>query len=253
MTDTPHMLEPVWVSSNVVALMAALPVPGQGVLPVNAFVITGPEPLLVDTGLSMLREPFMAALRTIIDPAELRWIWLSHMDADHIGNLDAVLDAAPEAQVLSTFLGIGKMGLMGLPADRAQMIAPTVPVHAGGLTLQPWRPPYFDAPETLGFFNPETGVLFSGDAFGALLDGVPDDARAIAPETLRDGLIRWTGIDAPWLDLADEARLGAKLAETQGFGASVVLSGHLPPAKNMEDVLTGLVIEAHTASSALAA
>ena len=194
MTDTPHMLEPVQVSPNIVALMAALPVPGQGTLPVNAFVITGPEPLLVDTGLGMLREPFMAALRAVIDPAELRWVWLSHMDSDHIGNLEAVLDAAPQARVLSTFLGIGKMGLMELPTDRAQIIDPAAPVHAGRLTLQPWRPPYFDAPETLGFFNPETGVLFSGDAFGALLDEVPDDARAIVPDTLRDGLVRWTGI-----------------------------------------------------------
>ncbi len=37
----------------------------------------------------------MNQLQSLLDLRDLRWIWLTHIDADHIGNLRAVLDAAP--------------------------------------------------------------------------------------------------------------------------------------------------------------
>ena len=63
------------------------PVPGLRAGPINAFVLHGAEPVLVDTGPVVQREEFMAALGSVIDPSELRWIWLTHTDFDHIGSL----------------------------------------------------------------------------------------------------------------------------------------------------------------------
>ena len=40
-------------------------------------------------------------------PATCAGFWLSHTDADHIGNLVAVLERAPRAQVVTNFLGMG--------------------------------------------------------------------------------------------------------------------------------------------------
>jgi len=74
-----------------------IPVPELGALPVNSFLLKGDEPMLVDTGTSGTGSEFLDALASQIDPADLRWIWLSHMDADHIGNLERVLTAAPGA------------------------------------------------------------------------------------------------------------------------------------------------------------
>lgn len=103
------------VTEDVHRLTAYAPLPGLGLLPVNAFLIHAAEPVLVDTGLAAQRESFLQALGGVIDPADLRWIWVTHMDADHIGNLQAVLDAAPEARLVTTYLGMGKAGLLGLP------------------------------------------------------------------------------------------------------------------------------------------
>jgi flavorubredoxin len=42
-----------------------------------------------------------------IDPADVRWIWLTHPDRDHTGGLYDLLEAAPQARVVTTFLGVG--------------------------------------------------------------------------------------------------------------------------------------------------
>ena len=97
--DAPRMLAAQRLTGAWTALPAVLPIPGLGVLPVNGFLCTGPEPMLVDTGLAALGPGFMAALELAIDPAGLRWIRLSHQDLDHVGNLDAVLERAPRARV----------------------------------------------------------------------------------------------------------------------------------------------------------
>ena len=105
------------VAEDTTALTSYIPVPGFGVLPVNAFVIHAREPVLVDTGLAALESDFIRALRETINPAELRWIWITHADADHIGNLHAVLRTAPRAMVITNFLGMGKLAMQGVPAE----------------------------------------------------------------------------------------------------------------------------------------
>ena len=65
------------------------PIPGLGVVPVNAFVLKATEPVLVDAGADLPQPTqfFMKNLAAVINPAELRWLWLTHADQDHIGSL----------------------------------------------------------------------------------------------------------------------------------------------------------------------
>src|SRR5262249_19056628 len=161
--------------------------PGLGVLPVNSFVIEAAEPILVDTGLEALRGPFLGALRQTIDPERLRWIFMSHMDSDHLGNLAAVLELAPQAKVVTNFLGVAKMELRGIDVSRVHLTKPGDTIRAGDRTIVPIQPPYYDAPETLGFFDSLTRVLFSADAFGALMERPAEEAAEIPAHQLRDG------------------------------------------------------------------
>jgi glyoxylase-like metal-dependent hydrolase (beta-lactamase superfamily II) len=91
--DKPHQVTP-----DIEVLPAHFAIPGMGFLPVNAFVIKATEPVLVDTGMGMDSEEFMKALKSVINPQDLRWVWLTHDDADHTGSLRKVLEAAPAAR-----------------------------------------------------------------------------------------------------------------------------------------------------------
>jgi len=70
---------------DIEVLPAHFLIPGIGYLPINAFVIKGKEPILVDTGMGIDSEEFMNALKSIIEPQDLKWVWLTHDDADHTG------------------------------------------------------------------------------------------------------------------------------------------------------------------------
>lgn len=86
------------------------PVPGLGLVPINLFLLRAGEPVLVDTGPIYLREQVLAALEALIDLDDLRWIYLTHTDPDHVGCLRDVLARAPRARVVTTFVGLGKLG-----------------------------------------------------------------------------------------------------------------------------------------------
>ncbi|WP_264299734.1 MBL fold metallo-hydrolase [Nisaea sediminum] len=210
-------------------------------MPVNAFLMKGPEPVLVDTGLSALRAPMLERLFQEIDPEDLRWIWLSHTDADHIGNLDRILELAPNATVVTSFLGAGKMGLMGVgDPDRFRLLEPGEVFEAGGRRLHQVKPPYYDAPETMGFFDETDRVLFAADAFGALVQGRADEIDEIPAPALREGMIAWSSVDAPWLANIDRPSLAGILGMLESLGPEVMLSGHLPVAHRLE-TLTGII------------
>ncbi|MFE1713145.1 MBL fold metallo-hydrolase [Streptomyces sp. NPDC058728] len=97
------------IGSDTTVLADCIEVPGIGFLPVNAFVLLADEPVVVDTGLSLPDRDFLSALSSVMDPADVRWIWLTHPDRDHTGGLFDLLVAAPKARVVTTFIGAGIM------------------------------------------------------------------------------------------------------------------------------------------------
>jgi hypothetical protein len=212
-------------------LTTAFPIPGFGFVPINAFVLHGVEPVLVDTGPVVEADDFMVALRSVIDPASLKWIWLSHTDFDHIGTLHRLLAEHPQLRVITTFLGVGIMSLSApLPMDRVYLLNPGQKITVGDRSLTAFRPPLFDNPSTTGFFEDKSRVLFSSDCFGALLQNVPDSAADLSDEDLRTGQCLWATIDSPWLHDVDFETLAGRLDTIGQMDATMVLSSHLPAA-----------------------
>jgi len=223
---------------DIEVLTSPIPIPGFGLIPVNAFVLHGAEPVLVDTGAVIDREEFLAALRTVIDPADLRWIWLTHTDFDHIGSLSALLAENPQLRVITTFLGVGIMSLVDpLPMDRLNFVNPGETITVGDRTLTGLRPPAFDNPSTTGFVDERSGAFFSSDCFGALLQAVPDDAADLSDSDLREGQVFWATVDAPWLHKVDRATFARELDGIRRMEPTMVLSSHLPAARGMTDRL----------------
>lgn len=238
--NTPQMFDAVSVAPQTSVLPAYMPLPGLGVLPVNTFLIHGSEPILIDTGLAALRDEFLAALARSIDPEDLRWIYITHTDADHIGNLGRVLDLAPKARVVTTYLGMGKLSMLQpVPPDRVYLLNPGQSLVTGDRSLRAFKPASFDAPETTGFVDSRTGVMFSSDSFGAVLTAPQQAALDIASDELRQGMATWASVDAPWLHRYSEGALEQALEPVTAHNPELVLSSHLPPAARMTEVLLG--------------
>ena len=207
-------------------------IPALGSIAINAFVLHGAEPVLVDTGTVAGAPEFMTALASVIDPADLRWIWLTHTDFDHIGSLTALVQANPRLRVVTSFLGVGIMGLSSTPLlmDRVHLVNPGQSVMLGDRRVTAVKPPVYDSPVTTGFVDDRSGILFSSDCFGALLPAVPQNAADLDTGDLQAGQVRWATIDSPWLHCADRDALGHALDRVRAIEPTMVCSSHLPPA-----------------------
>ena len=66
---------------------------------INSAVIDGDEPVLIDTGSLRNRQAWLKDTFDLVDPKRIKWVFISHEDADHVGNLDQVMEACPNANV----------------------------------------------------------------------------------------------------------------------------------------------------------
>jgi flavorubredoxin len=237
------MMNSYKATSDIEVLTSDFPIPGYGLVPINAFVLKGSEPILVDTGAAVQSGEFMPALREVIDPAALRWIWLTHTDFDHMGSLHQLLAENPRLRVITTFLGMGIMSLSApLPVDRVHFVNPGEKIALGNRTLTAVRPPVFDNPSTTGFYDDRSGALFSSDCFGALLSAVPQSAADLSDADLRDGQVFWATVDSPWLHKVDRTALAGELDAIRKMAPKMILSSHLPaaPGQMLERLLGSL-------------
>ncbi|MGN9914581.1 MBL fold metallo-hydrolase [Phytohabitans sp. LJ34] len=223
------------IGRDVTVLNDQLPVPGIGFLAVNAFVLHAAEPVVVDTGLGLPDRDFLEALGSVVDPRDVRWIWLTHPDRDHTGGLFALLDAAPEARLVTTFIGAGIMSTeRPLPLDRVYLLNPGQTLDVGDRTLTGFRPPLFDSPATVGFYDDRSGVCFSSDCFGAPLPtsdlAGATDVVDVPRDALRAGQLLWATIDSPWVHAVDRAKYLDTIQPLRTMEPRAFLSTHLPPA-----------------------
>lgn len=207
---------------------------------VNSLVIAGSEPIVVDTGTVVNREQWLADLASIVDPADLRYVFLSHDDHDHVGNLVPVLEAAPRATLVTTWFSQERMaGDVHVPLHRVRWVNDGDTFEAGGRTLVATRPPLYDAPTTRGLFDPATGVYWAVDTYGTTVPAPADDVAELDPEFWDEQFVAFNRMNSPWHAVADPVLFGRHVDRVERLGATVLASAHGP-------VITGAnVAEAH--------
>ena len=198
----------------------------DGLLPVNVMVIRGAEPVLVDTGDGgeLLDDVF-----GVVEPADIRWVFVSNDDADHIGNLAAILDAAPHAvAVLDPGLCRRRGAALAVPAGRRLLVGDGQRFEAGDRRLVAVRPPVYGSPATRGLYDPTTGVYWSADAFACVVAAEVADVAALDAVTWAEAMAAEQQRIAPWLALVDDRRFQASVDRVDGLAASAVAGSHTP-------------------------
>jgi flavorubredoxin len=204
----------------------------------NSMVIRGSEPVIVDTGTPANRRQWLADVFALVEPRDVRWIFLSHDDVDHSGNLDQVMTACPNAQLVCNWAMVERhTNCFEFPLPRCRWIMDGETLDIGDRQLLAMRPPVYDSPTTRGLFDPTTGVYWSVDTFATPL---PDPELGIAdldPDFWFEGLALFgLGAVSPWLSLVDEKKYGAYVDRIQQLDITTVAACHSP-------VLEGPLIE----------
>ena len=232
------MDKPYQATADIVVLPTHLPIPNMGLLPINSFVIKAKEPVLVDTGIGMESENFIKALESVINPRELRWVWLTHDDLDHTGSLQEVLRVAPKARLATNpLMALRLNSAWPVPMDRVYFLNPGDSISVGDRKLTAVRPPVFDNPGSTGIYDDKTGTFFSVDSFGAIMPSAAQDAADFPEGDLAQGMTIWATADSPWIHLVDQKRFAQALDNVRKMAPKLILSAHLPPARRKTEQL----------------
>lgn len=230
------MQAPYQAAPDVWVVPTGLEIPGLGYLPINAFVLTGAEPMLIDTGLVNDRPDFLEAVASIVPLADLRWVCLTHDDADHTGSIAQIMERAPKARLLTHGVGALRMSTWWpVPLRRVHALTVGARVSIGDRMMRAVRPPLYDNPMSTGLFDELTGTLFSVDSFGAILPAPAQDAAEVPQDALMAGMTAWATFDSPWVHLVDHGKFAVALREVEALQPSRVLSSHLPAASGSVD------------------
>ena len=115
---------------------------------------------------------------SLVEPDDVRWIFLSHDDVDHTGNLDEALSACPNAKLVCNWAMVERhTNCFDFPLAPLPLDPDGDSFDVGDRTLQTLRPPVFDSPTTRGLYDSKTGVYWRVDTFATPL---PDPNMGIA-------------------------------------------------------------------------
>jgi len=223
----PTQPEPVAPETWLIPTLAAEP--SGAFVGAHSLVIRGAEPMIIDTGCSLVRDAWLEKVWSVVDPADVRWIYLSHDDHDHLGNLFPVLDACPNATLIASFPIVNRLaGDIELPLERMRWLNDGESLTLPDRTLTAVRPPLFDSPSTRALFDESTGVLWGVDSFASLFPGAVYDARDIPADLFDSSFLSFNVDNTPWLEWVDPNKFAAHVAASAALEPRVLTSAHGP-------------------------
>jgi flavorubredoxin len=206
---------------------------GEGEAPVsvalNSMVIRAAQPVVVDTGVAENRDRFLADVFSVVEPVDIRWVFISHDDIDHTGNVNALMDLAPNATlVINWFMAERMGGSLAVSPGRQRWVGDGERFDVGDRTLLAVRPPVFDSPTTRGLYDSKTGVYWASDSFAAPMLQPVRDAAELDEAFHLEGINTFDRYVSPWLELVDEARFQATVDRVAALAPTVVAGCHTP-------------------------
>ena len=228
-TATVPATTPVKVAHETFLIPNLAPAGDDVYLPVNSLLIRGSEPIVIDTGAPIHRERWLEQVFSLVDPADIRWIFLSHEDGDHVGGLDTVLEAAPQATLVMNFFSTERRALeTPVPIERSIWREPGETFDAGDRRLQLVLPPIFDGPATRGLFDQTTGVLWAVDTFAAATTGAVHHVEDLPHELYDETFMLFNSMVSPWHEWLDPRRYDLHVDSIEALAPRVVTSAHGP-------------------------
>jgi flavorubredoxin len=197
---------------------------------INSLVLRSPEDtVLVDTGAATDRAAWWAQVESVVDPADVRWIFLSHDDIDHIGNLAEALDRCPDATVVTTWqLGRRLAAALDVPLARCRWLNDGERTHLGGREVVAVRPPAYDSPTTRGLYDVGSKVYWAADCFGLAVPHPVDDVSQLDRDVWDDGALRFGTLLSPWVTQVDPGRWRQAVSKVAALDLHALTGAHGP-------------------------
>jgi flavorubredoxin len=199
------------------------------VVHLNSMLIRGEQPVVVDTGVPDNRTQYLNDLFGLVEPEDVRWVFLSHDDIDHYGNVQAVMDACPNATLITSWFTMQRIGHeLAVPPFRMRWLADAEPLDIGDRYIVATRPPLFDSPTTRGLFDTLTSVYWGADCFAAPVERPTYNVAEMPLDAWSDGFTLFQQWNSPWVESLDVQRWNATVDAFAALGVTTIASTHGP-------------------------
>lgn len=165
------------------------------------------RPILIDCGSHLHRAEVMKELEDLLAGSTPEYIFLTHSELPHSGNLQKIAGKWPDIKVIVSNIMLAYIEIAPvLPLDQIMAVTPGTTLDLAGRTLQFVDALLKDQPGSQWIYDPKTGALFTGDGFGYYHPsderegGIPEEyfrefhrnafrfLRWVIPERLNDDL-----------------------------------------------------------------
>ncbi len=198
---------------------------------INSLVIVGAEPVLVDTGSPSNRQQWIEDTFSIVDPADVGYVFISHDDVDHTGNLAEALALCPQAVLVASWALVERHSCaFDFPLARCRWLEDGETLQLADRTLRVVRPPTYDSPATRGLFDQSTGVYWAADSFATpSTQAIEPTVEELDLEFWRAGLAMFAhNALSPWLAMVDADRFRAAVGAVRALGMTTIAAAHTP-------------------------
>jgi flavorubredoxin len=151
----------------------------------NAYLVMADKITLIDTVKAAFREEMLARIKSVIDPAQIKYIISNHSEMDHSGCLPEMIDIIKPEKVFASAVGVKT--LKELFHDQQEIIAvkDREKLSLGNMELTFMETRMIHWPDSMFTYFAKDELLFSQDAFGmhlATLERFDDEIPAATLE-----------------------------------------------------------------------
>mgnify|MGYP003960064629 CR=1 FL=1 len=224
----------------------ALPVPGVGKLAVNSMVLLGKEPMILDTLAIVHRDTFLDEVFRIVEPEDVKWLFMSHEDRDHSGSIMQVMDLCPNAKLITNFLGLGKLHEeFDFDPHRVHILNDGDKLDIGDRTLHAVRPPLYDSSSTTGIWDPKSEIYYAADCFGVVAEDIPEYTDEMSQSDFEDAFFFMNRANHIWFEHVEAGVLAAEAEKIKKLGAKLLVSAHGPVERKNIDGICDMIKRIH--------
>ena len=150
-------------------------------------------PLIFDAGSHLHRKEIMSELKELLGDIAPGYVFLTHTELPHTGNLSAILTAWPETKLVVSSAILPHVELpWWVKEEQVEFAYPGSANTYGGRKISFSDGILKDQPGTHWMFDEQTGALFTADAFGYMF---PETADQKFDDELE------SGISADWFKM----------------------------------------------------
>ena len=132
----------------------------------NSYLLLDEQPTLVDTVYTPFGDELIENIKELLDPKDIKYVVVNHVEMDHSGALPKVMEAAPQATILCSEKAAPAIEKHFNGSWNMRVVKTGDSVSIGKRTLSFVEAPMLHWPDSMFTYVPEEKLLLPNDAFG---------------------------------------------------------------------------------------